>query len=161
MTPWPTDTAREPGTHVLMPAEDNRILFHCVYHQRRAEGFSYIIPQLYAREEMAVGDWPLRPAVDDLSLAPMELSACICASTVLLFLNHSKNRVYDDQQDMAIPVRELIQGHARRFGVDPSEMMKHYDTARIWLGIPKYTHPLTVDELIGNLERQGKAEVTK
>lgn len=159
MTPWTPNSAREPGTHVLMPAEDNRLLFECIYHQRREEGFSYIIPQLVRRVEVAEDEWPLRPAENDMSLSPVEVSACICASANLLMLNHSKNRVYEGESDMVVDVRGLIQGHALRFGVDPSDMMKHYSLARTWLGIPRYSHPLTIEQLTGNLQRQGKAEV--
>lgn len=90
---------------------------------------------------------------------PREFHAMVTVAAPLLFFNNNRNRVYEDERDMIIDVRAILRGTALRYGVDVNDMVNFYPQARVWLGHRQLSHPLTLEELTGNLIRQGRAEV--
>lgn len=142
--------------------EQISLVWHVMTHENIMDFDDMVVHAVnmqYISRRTGIDQWPLMPVVNFCAEKPRAFHASLSAFAQILYQHHGKNRVYEGDRDITVDVRGILQSVAKLYSVDPNDVAKFYPEARIWLGHRLLSHPLTLDELIGNLRRAGKVEV--
>lgn len=155
-------TKRRTTNVAVYIAEDVPIYYHVNVHFEniRFDGLTIEVMQLqYLSRRSSTDSWPVLPLHNFCGDRCVEFHAMLHAGANLLAAMNGRNQVYEDDHDIVYNLRHILQHVARQYQVDVNHMVAMWPDARIWLNHTDYPAPLTIDELIGNLKRQGKAVV--
>lgn len=127
---------------------------HAVASRYDAEtGIDFEMPRYHSRDD---SDWPLQVDQNQCFHKPPSWHCCLTVTAQLLYVYHARPMKAEGTADQSINIRQVVQSQAKRYGVDPSDAMKHYDNCRLWLGTSAAQHPATLDALENNLRIRNK-----
>lgn len=144
---------------ILQVAPEAKIGFYAVVEAVPSRQFEQGTDYLTRYVKRDTSNWPLMVQENWCYDMPPAFHACLIATATLLHGYHTQPKKLEGELDQSYNPRQIIQGMATHYGVDPNELAGFYPRARLWLGVPHYTHPETLGGLINFMIGRAKQTV--
>lgn len=93
--------------------------------------------------------------------APLEVHACMVAVAALLFTSNKRMLIYEDQADVVVKPKAILQGTAIRYGVDVNAMAEQFPVARSYMGNKLLQIPNSLSAIIALIEAKDNVNLKR
>jgi len=156
----PSDVGLPDGAYrtVISVAPEAKVGFYAtteIHAAGNRPGLAYLA-RFIKRDD---SNWPIVVDQNWCYDRPPAFHAGLQVFSQVLTAYHTQPMKLEGAADQIINVRGLIQGYAKHYNIDPNDIAAQYTHCRSWLGVPHYTHPVTLDGAIHLMEMRSKQKV--
>lgn len=112
-------------------------------------------------KRLDMDNWSIHQNPNDCIRMPTEWHACLTATSRLLRHIGKPKLVYEGDPDPTVNIKNVLQAHAKLYGVDVNDLAASYPRVRPWLLHRQLDYPLPVsfDEFENRLKLAGDTNI--